>query len=523
MSVSHPSSDPCMPSLHGALAQWARERPHEPFVVEVETGRTLSYSAAWRSVRDLQAWLGDQPRTIEVALPAGIECMVLWLGALTGGHCLVPCSPDATAAEYTDLAQRWHPDLYFAAGVGPVREALGQRAAVIDGERLRELTCTKPADSDDSAPLWQSREGELALTTSGTTGEPKGLRLRANQIAWTADQIRRSHRLTSVDRGLAVLPFYHINAPVVSLCATLLAGATVVMAPRFSLSRFWTWIERERITWASVVPTLVALLLRGEEPPRIPESLRFVRSASAPLPVAHLRAFERRFGVPLIETYGLSEAASTVTANPVRPGIHKTGSVGLPLDGIELRICKPADSREATALCDVERGQEGEVCVRGPSVIAGYEARAVDPSFIDGWFRTGDLGYQDADGFLYLSGRLRDVINHGGHKIAPREVEEVLLSHPNVREAAVAGRPDPLYGERVVAYVVPRESVRSRGDLADVLRAYCVRQLSAYKVPEEFVAVVDLPRTSTGKVQRHMLTPSWEDSHRLGVCAQASA
>jgi acyl-CoA synthetase (AMP-forming)/AMP-acid ligase II len=515
MSVSHPSSDVRTPTLDGALAHWARDRPQESFVIEVETGRTLTYSAALRSVRDLQVWLGEPPRTIAVALPAGIESMVLWLAALTGGHRLVPCSPDATAAEYADLAQRWHPDLYVAAAVDPVRGALGQRAAAIDGHRLRDLTRPGPADRDDSASRWHSREGELALTTSGTTGAPKGLRLRADAIAWTADQIRRSHKLTAEDRGLAVLPFYHVNAPVVSLCTTLIAGATVIIAPRFSLSRFWTWIERERITWASVVPTLVALLLRGEEPRRVPESLRFVRTASAPLPVVHMRAFERRFGVPLIETYGLSEAASTVTANPVPPGIHKPGSVGQPLDGMEVRICTPADSQEAGALCDVERGHEGEVCVRGPSVIAGYEARAVDPSFIDGWFRTGDLGYQDTDGYLYLTGRLRDVINHGGHKIAPRAIEEVLLSHPNVREVAVIGQPDPLYGERVVAYVVPEAGTQPCAELNDLLVAYCAQHLSAYKVPEEVVVVARLPRTGTGKVQRHLLSAEqWSELER---------
>lgn len=512
------------PTLHGALERWACERPDAPFVVEAETGKTLTYGAAWRGVRGLQCWLGERPRTLVLALPAGIESALVWLAALTGGHRLVPCSPDATTAECGRVAERWRPDLAVAADPGALSATLGRHVASLGHEELRALAQRWMADEaeGDTGPAWQPRDGELALTTSGTTGEPKGVRLHARQIAWTANQIRRSHRLTPADRGLAVLPFYHINAPVVSLCATLCAGATVVIAPRFSLSRFWGWVDRERITWASIVPTLVALLLQGEQPASIPASLRFVRTASAPLPVAHLRAFERRFGVPLIETYGLSEAASTVTANPVPPGLHKPGSAGLPL-GVELRVCVPAANQDDGELRDVEPGAEGEVCVRGPNLIAGYEGRPRDASFVGGWFRTGDLGHQDGDGYLYLTGRLRDVINHGGHKIAPREVEEVLLAHELVREAAVVGRPDPLYGERVVAYVVPEPEARPRDELVSALRAVCAEQLSAYKVPEEVVAVARLPRTSTGKVQRHVLVDDWERDAGLDPCDQASA
>jgi acyl-CoA synthetase (AMP-forming)/AMP-acid ligase II len=318
--------------------------------------------------------------------------------------------------------------------------------------------------------------------------------------------------LTQDDRGLAVLPFFHINAPVVSLCATLLAGSTVVVAPRFSRSRFWDWIARHQVTWASVVPTIVALLLQADGPEPVPDCLRFIRTASAPLPAAHLEAFEHRFGVPLIETYGLSEAASTVAANPVAPGVHKAGSVGLPA-GVGLRICVPADA-ECLPLVDVSAGTEGEICIHGPSVIAGYEEGADSQSFVEGWFRTGDLGYRDADGYIFLTGRLRDVINHGGHKVSPREVEETLLAYPDVSDVAVVGQDDPLYGQRVVAYVVPRgDATASDSALGEALRAHCAAQLSAYKVPSEFVCAAALPRTLTGKVQRHILASG---SHSMG-------
>jgi len=300
-----------------------------------------------------------------------------------------------------------------------------------------------------------------------------------------------------------------------------MAGSTLVIAPRFSLHRFWNWVACERITWASVVPTIVALLLSGDNPPILPDTLRFLRSASAPLPVARHLEFEERFGIPIVETYGLSEAASQVTANPVPPGRGKVGSVGLPT-GVELRVCVPeldhGKARQpgtiivsgsdgarlrSRVLVQVEPGEEGEICVRGPSVITRYEGRKGDGSFTEGWFRTGDLGYQDEDGYLYITGRLREVINRGGEKVSPREIEEILLAHPGVRDAAVGGEPDPLYGQRIVAYVVLAGNHSQVGGQS--LRRYCRDHLSAYKVPEIFYLVAALPRNGNGKLARRSL------------------
>jgi acyl-CoA synthetase (AMP-forming)/AMP-acid ligase II len=302
-----------------------------------------------------------------------------------------------------------------------------------------------------------------------------------------------------------------------------MAGSTLIIAPRFSLHRFWNWVAYERITWASVVPTIVALLLSGEKPALVPDTLRFLRSASAPLPVARHLEFEERFGIPIVETYGLSEAASQITANPVPPDRGKVGSVGLPT-GVELRVCVPgldpghkrqsdtaivsgsngARSRaHGRVLIEVQPGEEGEICVRGPSVITRYEARKSGDSFTGGWFRTGDLGYQDEDGYLYITGRLHEVINRGGEKVSPREIEEVLLAHPSVRDAAVSSEPDPLYGQRIVAYVALAgdHSLQSGQSLC----RYCRDRLSAYKVPEVFYLVAALPRNGNGKLARRSL------------------
>lgn len=487
-------------SLDSALARWAVSTPNASFVSEIETGRVLNYGAARAAVQSLRAYLGEPGRVIGLALPPGVPSAMAWLTALTGGHTLVPCSPDATDEEKGRLAARFGVDTLI---VTSVDEAFGfgnPSARIITLGELEEAMTGAAGVSPRAGR--SAHEGEVCLTTSGTTGEPKGIRLRAHQVAYTADQIRRHHRLATADRGLSVLPFFHVNAPVVSLSATLMAGATVVIAPRFSRSRFWHWVEQEQITWASVVPAIVAMMLQTDPPEWLPGPLRFVRTASAPLPVTYLRDFERRFGIPMIETYGLSEAAATVAANPVPPKRHVPGSVGLPL-GVAIRICRPREDRASSPLMDLAAGVEGEICISGPSVISGYEGGVGASSFVDGWFRTGDLGWLDGDGYLHITGRLGDVINRGGEKIAPREVEEVLLGHPLVRDVAVVGRPDPIFGRRVVAYVV--STGRSFPDLAGTLRAYASRRLSPYKVPEEIIEVAELPRTRTGKIQRHLV------------------
>lgn len=493
------------PSLYKALTLWAETQPHAPFVVEVETRRTLTYAECLREVRGLQDVLGPGQRTVAAALPGGITAAVVWLSALLGGHCLVPCSPDAADDEKGRLASRFNPDVLIVEQPEQARGFGCADAMVLTPSSLEAtLAQMEPTTADTNAGAERSwpREGTVCLTTSGTTGLPKGVRLRSSQIAWTAEQIRQSHRLGREDRGLCVLPFFHINAPVVSLGATLMAGATVIIAPRFSRSNFWSWIEQDRITWASVVPAILARLLQTDVPSSLPGTLRFIRTASAPLPVVQLRAFEERFGIPVVETYGLSEAASQVAANPVPPGRRKAGSVGLPT-GVALRICQPRGATEDSGLRDVLPGAEGEICVAGPSVIPGYDRGVGTAAFTDGWFRTGDLGYQDEAGYVYISGRIGDVINRGGEKIAPREIEEVLLAHPDVDDVAVVGKPDPVYGQRVVAYVVTRTAYPP--NLESNLRTYCAQRLSPYKVPVGFVQVAELPRTRTGKIQRRRL------------------
>ncbi len=274
-----------------------------------------------------------------------------------------------------------------------------------------------------------------------------------------------------------------------------------MIAQRFSRQQFWLWVEQYGITWASIVPTIVAILLETRRPAFLPGSLRFVRTGSASLPPANLLAFEERFGIPVIETYGLSEAASQVVANPIPPGLRKPGSAGLPT-GVVLRVCSPLAPGDR-GMRDVTPGETGEICIAGPGVIRGYQHNEGQDAFQHGWFRTGDLGYLDGDGYLFIKGRIREVINRGGENIAPREIEEVLQTHPAVREAAVVGRPDAIYGEQPVAYLTARSAWNS--EIHEQLHAYLAQRLSAPKVPVELIVLDELPRNATGKLDRRLL------------------
>ena len=484
-------------SLYKSLLQWAELQPDAPAIVEAETGYKLSYAQVLAGVNALRQLLGEDPRHVILTFPGGIASAVLWLSALSGGHHLIPVSPNASDEEKSRTAKRHRPDVLCVERAEDA-ESFGCPQATVLSQPVCETLIAQATSQISMEPV----EGRVYLTTSGTTGEPKYVALTEQQIAWTAEHVRDSHSLSASDRGLTVLPFSHVNAPVVSLCASLLAGGTVVIARRFSRSHFWLWVEHYDITWASLVPTIVAMLLETDRPTFLPGALRFMRTGSASLPAADMLAFEARFGIPVIETYGLSEAASQIVANPIPPGIRKPGSTGLPV-GVALRICYPRSGEKAEELHEVSAGEIGEICVAGPGVIDAYYENESKESFQDGWFRTGDLGYLDADGYLFIKGRLREVINRGGENIAPREIEEALLTYPAVREAAAVGRPDPIYGEQPVAYLVVRENWDEQ--TAQELRQHATRLLSSQKVPVDFIVVEELPKNRTGKIQRRLL------------------
>ncbi|ACC75262.1 AMP-binding protein [Paraburkholderia phymatum] len=337
----------------------------------------------------------------------------------------------------------------------------------------------------------------LLMYTSGTTGAPKGVLLTHRNLLANAANITAEHRLGADDRVLASLPLYHINGLVVTLLAPLFHAGSVVMTPRFSARTFWRDAARHGCTWINVVPTIVAYLLNSDEPCAYDLSaLKFCRSASAALPADHHRAFESRFHIGIIETMGMTETAAPVFSNPYDAAQRRIGSIGVPSGG-EAKVIDQQGRECAPNEC-------GELVLRGEQVMSGYYKRPEETlaAFTaDGWLRTGDLGYRDDEGYFYINGRAKELIIKGGENIAPREIDEALLRHPGVLDAAAVGVPDSAYGQDIVAFIVARATDEKALDIAD-LRAHCLRELGRYKTPKEFRFVAELPRGPSGKVQR---------------------
>ena len=369
-------------------------------------------------------------------------------------------------------------------------------ARVLAVARPAVIVSSSPAESGSAGSPVPPGAGGIFLCTSGTTGTPKGILLREDQLCHVAATVASHHRLSLADRGYCSLPLFHVNAEVVGLLATLRAGACLVLDRKFSRRRFWPVITEREITWINAVPAIISVLAMEPAGVRVPRRVRFARSASAPLAPSALLRFEEAFGIPVVETYGMTEAASMITANPL-DGPRKPGSAGLPA-GTEVRVMPLPDEASGTP-GPCPPGVVGRVQIRGRGVITRY-ASGGRPGAIDqaGWLATGDLGYLDPDGYLFLAGRSDDVINRGGEKIYPREIEELLLAQPGVRSAAVVPVRDEVLGERPAAYVV--------GDaLTDALHEACAAGLPRHKRPDTIHMVAELPVGPTGKVARNRL------------------
>jgi oxalate---CoA ligase len=362
-------------------------------------------------------------------------------------------------------------------------------------------------------PPVMGASGGAVLASSGTTGVPKVIPLHEHQLLHTARCVAAHHQLSSDDRCFNSLPLFHINAEVVGLLTSLVAGSTLVLDDRFHRTQFWKVMAEREITWINAVPAIISRLADPAADETIPSGIRFIRSASAPLPVATLARFEANTGIPVVETYGMTEAASQITANPIA-GTRKPGSVGLPV-GVELRIV--AGGSAAGPDTQVEADNVGHVEIRGPSVITAYGGdHHADRIDAEGWLQTGDLGHFDEDGYLYLDSRIDDVINRGGEKVFPREIEEMVLIDPEVAAAAVVAAPDPELGQVPVAFLVLHgvddESGRDKAAEAVArIRDRLSLALVKSKRPISISVARQLPAGATGKVQRRALRESEVD------------
>jgi len=419
----------------------------------------------------------------------GIEAALGFLGILRAGATALPVNPQLTAAELIRHLPPLAPAyalVHQASGPADACAALGVPVQDIDAARPWRRPgpgAALPALTPDAIAL--------ILQTSGTTGVPKGVPLTQANLAASTATIVGTYRLDPGDTAYCIMPLFHVHGLIGVTLASLAAGGTVVMPARLRMRTFWEAVAEHDVSWTSAVPTLLASIPAG---PQSSHRLRFLRSASSPLPPTLTARLEGDLGVPVLEAYGMTEATHQMASNPLPPAERRPGSVGV-ATSIELAVVEEAWRA-------VGHDEPGEVVVRGPSITSGYldnpEANA--GSFRDGWFRTGDIGRLSADGYLRLVGRVKEMINRAGEKISPREVDEVLLTHPGVAEVATYGVPDAKYGEVVHAAVVLREAVEPKA-----LMAYCGGQLAAFKVPVTIHVVDAIPKGATGKPQRTQL------------------
>ena len=354
----------------------------------------------------------------------------------------------------------------------------------------------EPAATPAAIAMADAGDVALVLHTSGTTSRPKIVPLTHGNLLASAANIVRTLHLTGRDRSLNIMPLFHIHGLVAAILATLASGGSVFCTPGFNALKFFGWMEAAKPTWYTGVPTMhQAILSRAERNGDVIKSvpLRFIRSSSASLPVPVFQQLEQVFGCPVIEAYAMTENAHQMTSNQLPPGQRKPGFAGCAA-GPEVAIMAP-DGRLLAA------NDEGEVVTRGPNVTRGYvnNPKANAEGFARGWFRTGDQGFMDTDGYLKITGRLKEIINRGGEKVAPVEVDEVLLEHPAVHQAVTFAMPHDKLGEDVAAAVVLRDGhSASERELQD----FANQHLAAFKVPRRIIILGEIPKGATGKLQR---------------------
>ncbi|HKE15003.1 MAG TPA: non-ribosomal peptide synthetase, partial [Kofleriaceae bacterium] len=369
--------------------------------------------------------------------------------------------------------------------------------AIMSGRWVAQTDGDAPpaAEAQGAAPAPGPDDVALVLHTSGTTARPKVVPLTQGNLVASARQIAAWLKLAPGDRCLNLMPLFHIHGLVGALLSSVTAGATLVTTPALEPAAFGRWLVDSEATWYTAVPTMhqvIVAALRGTDLPR-PIRLRFVRSSSSPMPPPVAAELEALFGVPVLQAYGMTEASHQIACNPLPPGRTRAGSVGLPT-GTEIRIVGEGGRVLA-------RGQRGEVCIAGRGLFGGYadNPEANRASFLDGFFRTGDEGYLDEDGYLFLTGRLKEMINRGGEKIAPAEVDMVLLEHPSVAQAVCFAVPHPTLGEDIAAAVVARPGAEIDGA---ALQDFVADRVAPHKIPQRIAVLAALPKGPTGKLVR---------------------
>jgi acyl-CoA synthetase (AMP-forming)/AMP-acid ligase II len=494
--------DPEVQTLPDMLRYRARVEPDSPFVRLAD--RSLSYGefdartdALAAGFADLGVMPGD---VVSVFLPNCIEFLEAWFGILKAGGVLGPVNPAYTGPEASYVighseAVAIVTNEHGAGVIEPERGSLEHLRSVISIDDGGDLGFADLAERGGATPSPGRGLDDLAaiLYTSGTTGKPKGAMLSHGNQLINATQGAELLPLGPGDRVGMLLPLFHANAQVVTTLIPILIGCEIVMWERFSASKFWETVDELQPASLSAVPTILAAVLHAPGAPEGRTSLRYVICGAAPLSVELLNAFQDRFGIRILEGFGMTETSCISSINPFY-GDRKAGSIGLPIRGQEMRIAGKDGERAAS-------GEYGEIMVKGPNVMVGYlkNPEATAETIRDGWLYTGDVGYMDEDGYFYIADRSKDMIIRGGENIYPREIEEVLYGFEGVLECAVIGVPHEVRGEEVLAVVAPKPGMTL--DL-DALAEHTAARLAKYKLPRSYEVRDELPKTSTGKINK---------------------
>jgi long-chain acyl-CoA synthetase len=497
-------------NLRELLEERARLAPDKTFLISEADGRRYTYSQFDAAVNRTARLLADgaaikKGDVVSLLMPNSAEYIIAYfacfkLGALAGPvNSLLKTDETAYVLKNSEAkALLAHSE--FKEKIDAMRDDLPRLQYVIEFDTEAEAT-RKYAQAEDAlpAPALDSDTEAVIIYTSGTSGKPKGCLLTHGNLIANARQITHWLGFTERDRLLTVMPLFHMNAVSVTTLTPLYAGASTVVSPRFSASRFWQVVSEHEVTSFGSVATMLTMLLNAY-PDGVPEGvktdrLRFAMCGSAPVPAETLRRFEKTFNCLVIEGYGLSESTCRSTFNPP-DARRRPGSCGMAI-GNEMKI---VDDRER----EVADGELGEIVLRGENIFKGYykNAEATARAFRGGWFHTGDVGYRDADGFFYIVDRKSDMIIRGGENIYPREIDETLYLHDAVAEAATIGVRDALYGEEVAAFIVLKEGRQaSAGELIE----FCRQHLADYKCPKTIHFIAALPKGPTGKVLKRKL------------------
>lgn len=508
-------------SLLEILADQARRRPRATAIMAPDRS-PLSYAGLLALVRQFGVHLRGHGVSaadrVAIVMPNGPEMATAFV-AVAAVSTAAPLNPAYREAEcdffLSDLRAK---ALVVSAGVESAAITVARRQGIQVLElsastdaAAGQFTFSSAADapSIDSLAHGSCEDTALLLHTSGTTARPKIVPLSHRNLCTAAQHIAETIRLTPSDRGLSVMPLFHVHGLVGSLLSSLWAGGSVVCTPGFSETKFFEWVASLEPTWYTAVPTMHQAIVRAAGAAAGPTSggpIRLARSASWALPPITGRELSETLGVPVIEAYGMTEAANQICSNPLPPGDVKYGSVGLPA-GPDVAVMDPVGRL-------MDQGEIGEVVIRGANVTRGYEnnPEANTQAFTDGWFRTGDIGYFDDDGYLFLEGRSKELINRGGEKVSPREVDEALMEHPDVWQAAAFAVPHPTLGQDVAAAVVPKPT---RSVTEQSIRAFAFERLTDFKVPSRIVVLDEIPKGPTGKVQRLSLAERLADKLQL--------